>query len=71
MKSYDPKEELKDIYLDANNLYDYVMSKFLPTGSFKWINSKDFDLSKFISNSSKVCVLEVYLEYSRDTRITQ
>ena len=30
-KSYDTKEELKHtIYLDANNLYGYVMPKFLP-----------------------------------------
>ena len=32
LKSYDPKQESKNIiYLDANNLYGYAMSKFLPT----------------------------------------
>ena len=31
LKSYDPKQESKHItYLDANNLYGYVMSKLLP-----------------------------------------
>ena len=36
MKSYDPKQESKNIYLDANNLYGYTMFKFLPTSGFKW-----------------------------------
>ena len=31
LKSYNPKQESKHIiYLDSNNLYGYVMSKFLP-----------------------------------------
>ena len=33
----DPKQESKHIiYLDANNLYGYVMSQFLPTSGFKY-----------------------------------
>ena len=51
------------IYLDANDLYDYAMSKFLPTSPFKWIDPKQFDLNKYSRNSSKACVLEVNLEY--------
>ena len=36
LKTYDPKQESKHImYVDANNLYGYAMSKFLPTGGFK------------------------------------
>ena len=36
LNSYDPKRELKHIiYLDANNLYGYAMSKFLQTSGFK------------------------------------
>ena len=31
---YDTKQESKHIYLDENNLYGYVVSKFLPTSSF-------------------------------------
>ena len=62
--SYDPKQELKYIiYVDRNNLYGYEMSKFLPTSAFK---RKEFELNKYTSNSSKGCVLEVDLEYSRE-----
>ena len=39
------------------------MSKFLPTGTFKWVDAKEFDLNKCTSNSSKGCVLNVDLEY--------
>ena len=43
LKSYDPKQESKQIiYLDANNLYGYSMSEFLPTSGFKWIDTKEF-----------------------------
>ena len=36
LKSYDQKQESKHIiYLDANNLYGYAMSKFVPTSDFK------------------------------------
>ena len=36
LKSYDPKPESKHIiYLDANSLYGYAVSKFLPTSVFK------------------------------------
>ena len=39
LKYYDLKQESKHItYLDAINLYGYVMSKLLPTSGFKWIN---------------------------------
>ena len=45
-KSYHPKQEWKHIiYLDANNLCCYAMSKFLPTSGFKWIDTKVFDLN--------------------------
>ena len=67
LKSYDAKQESKHfIYLDANNLHDYAMSKFLPTSGIKWIDPKEFDLNKFTSNNLKVCVLEVDLEYPKE-----
>ena len=70
LKSYDPKQESKLIlYLNANNLYDFAMSKFLPTSSFKWIDPIKFDLNKCTSNSSKGCVLEVNLEYQKNYNI--
>ena len=56
LKSYDPKKESKHIiYLDANNLYGYSISKFLPKSGFKWMEPKQFDLNKYTSNSSKGC----------------
>ena len=44
------------------------MSKFLPTNGFKWIDPKEFDLSKYTSNSSKGSLLEVDFEYSKELR---
>ena len=44
------------------------MSTFLPTSEFKWVDSKEFDLNKFISNSSKRYILEIYLEYPKELR---
>ena len=32
---------------------------------FKWVDPKEFDLSKYDNNSSKVCALEVELEYPK------
>ena len=42
------------------------MSKFLPTSGLKWIDPKEFDLNEYTSNSSKVCVLKVDLEYPKE-----
>ena len=44
------------------------MSKFLTTSGFKSIHPKEFDLNKYISNSSKGCVFEVDLEYPEELR---
>ena len=66
LKSYDPKQESKHIiYLDADNLHGYAMSRFLPTSGFKSINHKEFGLQKYTSCSSKGCVLEVDIEYPK------
>ena len=62
LKTYEPKQESKHIiYLEANNLYGYAKSKFLPTSGFKWIDPKEFDMSKYTSNSSKDCAVEINL----------
>ena len=54
LKSCNTKQEWKHIiYLDANNVYGYTMSKFLPSSGPKWIDPKEFDLNKYTSNSSK------------------
>ena len=44
------------------------MPKFFPTSGFKWIDPKEFYLNKYTSNSSKVCALEVDLEYPKELR---
>ena len=54
------------IYLNANKLCSYVMSKFLSTGQFKWIESNDFDSNRYSGNSWKGYVLEVDLEYPKE-----
>ena len=42
MKKYDEKAPSKYImYLDANNLYGWAMSQYLPTGNFKWMSDKE------------------------------
>ena len=52
LKSYDPKQKSKHIiYLEENNLHGYAMSKFLPTGTFKCIDPKEFNLNKYNKNS--------------------
>ena len=74
LKSNDPKHESKHVvYLDANNLYGYAMSKFLPTSGFKWnfFLQKKFDLNKYTSNSSKECVLVGDLEYPKELQESQ
>ena len=66
LKSYDRKQESKHIiYLDENNLYGYIMPKFLPPSGFKQIDPKEFELNNYTINSSKGCVLKVDLEYPK------
>ncbi|CAG8637967.1 8255_t:CDS:2, partial [Ambispora gerdemannii] len=33
------------LYLNANNLYGWAMSQYLPTGGFKWISKEPLDAS--------------------------
>ena len=69
LKSYDPKQESKHIiYLDANDLYGYAMSKFLPTSRLKWIGSKEFELINYTSKISQGCDLEVNLECAKEIK---
>ena len=69
VKSYNPKQESKHIiYLDANKLHGYAISKFLPTIGFKWVDPKELDLNKYTSNSSKGCALEADLGYPKEIR---
>ena len=53
-------------YLDANNLYGWAMSQYLPYGKFKWLNQKEidqFDVNSIGENSPTGYILEVDLEY--------
>ena len=67
MKNYNPEETTKYImYLDANNLYGWAMSQYLPTGGFEWLTEEEVDLSKYNDESEKGLVLEVNLEYPEE-----
>ena len=70
MKKYDEKAPSKYImYLDANNLYGWAMSQYLPTGGFKWLPPKQIEkinLGKYTENSEKGLILEVDLEYPQE-----
>ena len=67
MENYNPKEASKYImYLDANNLYGWAMSQYLPTGGFEWLTEKEVDLSKYNDESEKGLILEVDLEYPEE-----
>ena len=67
LEFYDPKQESKHITcIDANNLHGHAMSMFLATSGFKCIDTKEFELNKYTSISSKECVLEVDLEYPKE-----
>ena len=70
MKKYDEKAPSKYImYLDANNLYGWAMSQYLPTGDFKWLTEKqinNLNLAKYEEDSNKGLILEVDLEYPKE-----
>ena len=55
-QDFNPKELIKYlIYLDANSLHSWAMSKPLPTKGFRWMTDR----------KSHSCILEVDLEYSK------
>ena len=70
MKEYNEKAPSKYImYLDANNLYGWAMSQYLPTGNFKWMSDKEIkriDLGKYKADGKKGLILEVDLEYPQE-----
>ena len=70
MKDYNKDKPSKYImYLDANNLYGWAMSQYLPTGGFKWLKQNkinDLNLSKYDTENKKGLILEVDLEYPKE-----
>ena len=70
MKNYDEKEESSYTqYLDANNLYGWVMSQKLPVSGFKWKKNITKFTEEFIKNydqdSNKGYILEVDVKYPK------
>ena len=67
MRCYDSSKESKFImYLDANNLYGWAMSQYLPYSRFKWLNREEinrFDANSIGENSFNGYILEVAVEY--------
>ena len=67
MTDYDSSEESKFIiYFDANNLYGWAMSQYLPYGGFEWLSQEEinrFDVNSIGQNSSDGYILKVDLEY--------
>ena len=63
IKNYDPDKQSSYImYLDANNLYGWAMSKPLPYRNFRWVNA-----DSVISKKKGVChIYEVDLEYPEE-----
>ena len=70
MKEYNEKAPSKYImYLDANNLYGWAMSQYLPTGNFKWMTDKEIskiNLGKYKADGKKGLIPEVDLEYPQE-----
>ena len=61
MKNYNKNIESSYIqYLDANNLYGWVMSQKLPVNDFKWV--KQEDLSQFNEDLMKIVILNIFLK---------
>ena len=63
---YDPKEESSFLqYLDANNLYGWVMLQPLPTGGFRWVDVKPDEISKLMEHvkRDKGYLLEADVSY--------
>ena len=67
IKNYDNSmEDIFIMYFDANNLYGWAMTQYLPYGNFKWMTKKKIDkfsLGLIEENSLNGYILEVDLEY--------
>ena len=61
IKNYDStKQSMYLMYLDANNLYGYAMSKKLPVDNFKWETNLTIFTEDFIKITMKKVILDIY-----------
>ena len=62
------------LYIDANNLYGWAMSKKLPINNFKWCDALEMFTSDFIKNydedSDIGYLLEVDIDYTKELHET-
>ena len=69
MKNYNNNEESSYIqYLDANNLYGWVMAKKLPVNGFKWIDNNEINedfIKNYDENNDKGYIFEVDVKYPK------
>jgi len=65
---FDENEPSKFItYLDANNLYGWVMSKPLPPDGFNWMYEAKLNDWKNITKENEIgCIVEIDLEYPKE-----
>ena len=64
---YNPNEKSKFImYLDANNLYGWSMTQYLPSGKFKFVDTENFDVSKVEDDDKYGYILKIDLEYPHE-----
>ena len=70
-ESFNPEELIKYlIYVDANNLYGYIMSQKLPTHGFQWLTEEEIEnlfKNQTLETWEKTpCAIEVDLEYPKE-----
>ena len=70
LPNYDPSEPNEHlVYWDANNLYGWAMSQYLPTGDFKWLNNEEIDelnVNRIKDENEYGYIYECDLEYPEE-----
>nr|XP_022909031.1 uncharacterized protein LOC111420296 [Onthophagus taurus] len=65
--NYDPNSQSNFLmYWDANNLYGWAMSQFMPVSNFKWLSENEIqnlDFNNIPDNSDFGYILDVDIEY--------
>ena len=67
MNDYDRREPSRYLqYLDANNLYGWVMSQPLPTGGFKWVDVEPEEVKELSVREDRGYLMEVDVLYTKE-----